>query len=436
MSLHSHPAATKILSGVALLHNFCFWGLASMFPLYATSRLEFSQALATSSYGLMLGVALAMPVLGGLVVSRLQSAAVPQQRVYIAQASLLFLGGASLLFLVPSPIFTVAGGLLLALGYGLFWPTVVAMVSDAYDARESSISPRSKREDGFVIFYVVSTIGTFATQALAGLVVARLNWTGFYVMLALAAVTGTGVLALTTRHVATAASPNRAASTREALSPHERHRVFGVLLLALFCLVFWMGCSQMGGSVVFFAQNFVDRQVFGWEAPPTLFLSMFALLVVALTPVAAAVWRRLEERGVPQSAPKKIAISIAFVSASFLVLSVAAQDLAPDDSQVVSASVLLSFYFLQAAAVAILGPVGLSMVTLWAPDGWVERLTGVWFFSTGLGGLLGGYAAAASSHPPSSEYGAFAVVLGAAALGLFVTGQRIARLGPIKPAAR
>ncbi len=186
MSPRPHPAATKILGGVALLHNFCFWGVASMFPLYATSRLDFSQARATLSYGLMLGVALAMPALGGLVVSRLRSAAAaPQQRVRIAQAALLCLGGASLLLLVPSLNFTVVGGVLLALGYGLFWPTVVTMVSDAYKAGESSTSPSSTRDDGFVVFYVVSTIGTFATQALAGSVVARLDWTGFYVMLAL-----------------------------------------------------------------------------------------------------------------------------------------------------------------------------------------------------------------------------------------------------------
>ncbi len=206
-------------------------------------------------------------------------------------------------------------------------------------------------------------------------------------------------------------------------------------MLALFCLVFWMGCSQMGGSVVFFAQNFVDRRVLGWEVPPTVFLSVFALFVVALAPLFAAVWRRLENRGAPQSAPKKIAISIAFVAASFLLLSVAAQDLTPDGSQGVRAAVLLSFYVLQAAAVAILGPVGLSMVTRWAPDGWVERLTGVWFFSTGLGGLLGGYAAAASSRAPSTEYGAFAVVLGAAAIGLWATRHRVERLGPMNPAA-
>jgi len=430
MNWRSQPAATKILSGVALLHNFCFWGLASLFPLYATSRLGFSQAQAMSSYGLMLGLALAMPALGGLAVSRLRSAAAPQRRVRIAQAALLCLGSGSLLLLVGSPNFTLVGAVLLTLGYGLFWPTVVTMVSDAYYVGESSTSTSSKRDDGFVIFYMVSTMGTFATQALAGPVVARLDWTGFYVMLALAAVLGVVVLALATRRVTAGAIAGGAASKREALSPHERRRVLGVLLLALFCLVFWMGCSQMGGSVVFFAQNFVDRRVLGWEVPHTLFLSVFALFVVALALPVAAVWRRLEDRGAPQSAPTKIAISIAFIAASFLLLSVAARGLAPDGSQGVGAGVLLFFYVLQAAAVAILGPVGLSMVTRWAPDGWVERLTGVWFFSTGLGGLLGGYAAAASSRAPSTEYGAFAVVLGAAAIGLLATRHRIERLGP------
>jgi len=144
--------------------------------------------------------------------------------------------------------------------------------------------------------------------------------------------------------------------------------------------------------------------VLGWDVPPTVFLSLFALVVIALAPLFAAVWRRLEDRGAPQSAPGKIAVGIAFLAASFLLLSVAAQDLAPEGSQGMSAAVLLSFYVLQAAAVAILGRVGLSMVTRWAPDCWVERLPGVWFFSTGLGGLLGGYAAGSphrDDDPPS-----------------------------------
>jgi len=47
-----------------------------------------------------------------------------------------------------------------------------------------------------------------------------------------------------------------------------------------------------------------------------------------------------------------------------------------------------------------------------------------------LGGLLGGYAAAASSRSPSSEYGAFAVILAVATMGLMVSRRRIERLGP------
>ena len=134
---------------------------------------------------------------------------------------------------------------------------------------------------------------------------------------------------------------------------------FCCLRCSAWCSMWAVGCSQMGGSMVFFAQNFVDRRVLGWEVPPTVFLSVFALFVVALALPVAAVWRRLENRGAPQSAPTKIAISIAFIAASFLLLSVAARGLAPDGSQGASAGVLLSFYVLQAAAVAILGPVGL-----------------------------------------------------------------------------
>ncbi len=67
-----HPIGMYTLSITALFQNFCFWGVVSFFPLYLTGEHQYSESDATEAYGIFLGIATALPLLGGYVSSYLK----------------------------------------------------------------------------------------------------------------------------------------------------------------------------------------------------------------------------------------------------------------------------------------------------------------------------------------------------------------------------
>ena len=110
-----HPIGMYTLSITALFQNFGFWGVVSFFPLYLTGEHQYSESDATEAYGVFLGIATALPLLGGYASSYLK-----RYSISILLASLCLVLGCILLSLNIESLlpFSLA---FVALGYGLFW---------------------------------------------------------------------------------------------------------------------------------------------------------------------------------------------------------------------------------------------------------------------------------------------------------------------------
>lgn len=413
------------LSIIALFQNFCFWGVVSFFPLYLTGERQYSEADATEAYGVFLGIATALPLLGGYASSYLK-----RYSISILLASLCLVVGCILLSLNMESLlpFSLA---FVALGYGLFWPAVLALLGRLYDGGESL------RDAGFSIFYAVSSGGILLTQNISSLVLQTYGWTQLYLALAAAGLLGIASFIIGYRHYRRVdwakAQPTvgSAEPISKPLTVTDRKRITSILILSLFLIVFWMGCSQMGSSVLFFSKNFIHRHLLGFEVPPTVFLSFFALTVVIMGPVMAIFWRFLSQTDIQISAPRKMAISLMLLALSFVVISVAAMGLVGDETKGnVNPAYLFAFYFLQACAVIIMAPVGFAFVTKWAPMAWTGRLTGLWISATGLGSYLGGYAKNAIDNVliPLTLYEIFFLVIFCAAIGLLAINRLITKM--------
>ena len=176
------------LSITALFQNFCFWGVVSFFPLYLTGERHYSEADATEAYGVFLGIATALPLLGGYASSYLK-----RYSISILVASLCMVLGCILLSLNIESLlpFSLA---FVALGYGLFWPPVLALQGRLYDCRESL------RDGGFSIFYAVSSGGILLTQTVNSLVLQAYGWAPLYLTLAVAGLLGIASFILSYRH--------------------------------------------------------------------------------------------------------------------------------------------------------------------------------------------------------------------------------------------
>ena len=413
------------LSITALFQNYCFWGVVSFFPLYLTGEHQYSEADATEAYGVFLGIATALPLLGGYASSYLK-----RYSISILLASLCLVLGCILLSLNIESLLPF-GLAFVALGYGLFWPPVLALQGRLYDCRESL------RDAGFSIFYAVSAGGILLTQNVNSLVLQAYGWAPLYLTLAVAGLLGIASFILSYRHYRSVDSAkaqpifNAAKPAPNPLTTTDRKRITSILILAVFSIIFWMGCSQMGSSVFFFSKNFVHRHLLGFEVPPTVFLSFYALTVVILGPVMAIFWRFLSQTEIQLSAPRKMAISLILLALSFVVIAIAAMGLVGDEAKGnVNPTYLFAFYFLQACAVIIMGPIGFAFVTKWAPMEWTGRLTGVWFSATGLGSFLGGYVnnAIADVLSPLYLYGVFFLVIFCAAIGLLAINRPINKM--------
>ena len=169
-----HPIGMYTLSITALFQNFGFWGVVSFFPLYLTGEHQYSEADATEAYGVFLGIATALPLLGGYV-----SAYLKRYSISILLASLCLVVGCLLLSLNISSLLPF-GLASVSLGYGLFWPAVLALQGRLYDSR------KSLRDGGFSIFYALSSGGILLTQTVSSLVLQAFGWAPLYLTLAVA----------------------------------------------------------------------------------------------------------------------------------------------------------------------------------------------------------------------------------------------------------
>ena len=103
-------------------------------------------------------------------------------------------------------------------------------------------------------------------------------------------------------------------------APEERDRLIVVGILILFSLIFWALFEQAGSSLNILTDRGVDRTLFGWAVPASMFQSLNAGFIFILAPFFAMLWIALAKRGMEPSTPLKFSIGIMFVGLGFLVL--------------------------------------------------------------------------------------------------------------------
>jgi proton-dependent oligopeptide transporter, POT family len=200
-----------------------------------------------------------------------------------------------------------------------------------------------------------------------------------------------------------------------------------VFVFFLFATLFWAAYEQASSTLALFADRNTERNVFGWMVPASWFVSIQALFVILLAPVAAWVWVKLEQR--EPSTPAKFAIGLLFVGLSFILL-LPAGSMAQSGADVkVSALWLVAAYFLQVIGELCLSPVGNSVVTKLAPPKVVGMMMGLWFLSIAAGNKLAGWVAGISATVPlTTLFGAVAGVTLGAAVVLFLILKPVRRL--------
>jgi POT family proton-dependent oligopeptide transporter len=176
------------------------------------------------------------------------------------------------------------------------------------------------------------------------------------------------------------------------LPGHDRDRIFAALFLIVGSIMFWALFEQAGSSLNLYTDRAVDRVIFGWDVPASMFQSINAIYIVLLAPFFAILWTALGRRGLEPSTPAKFGLAMIQLGAGFLVLVWGAM-LGDGLTPVIFVFLI---YLLHTTGELCLSPVGLSAMNRLAPAHMAGLIMGTWFFASAGGNFAAGLIAAAT----------------------------------------
>lgn len=218
----------------------------------------------------------------------------------------------------------------------------------------------------------------------------------------------------------------------KALSKVEKRKVFAIVLVSLFSVVFWVFWYLTYLAVYDYGGQFVNMAIGGFEVPLSWFDSLNAFVCIALGPVLAALWLKLSKR--PQgdlSLFKKLALGLTFLGVSFLMLVGAEISRGVGAPATAKANIIwiILFGVLLSVGEMLFSPLGNSFVTKYAPNKIYSVLMGVWILASFIAGKSYGYLyAITSKYPIMQSYIAIPIVLFVCAVLLFMFDKKLVRL--------
>ncbi|MFL6124758.1 peptide MFS transporter [Actinophytocola sp.] len=448
-----HPRALGTLFGLEMWERFSFYGMQGILTIYlyyaaADGGLGLPEGTATSIVGAYGGLVYLSTIPGAWLADRVAGS----ERVLFGSAVLIMLGHISLAVL---PGFTGVGvGLCcVALGSGGLKANATALVGMLYRRDDD------RRDAGFSLFYLGINLGAFIGPLLTGLAQQRLGFhygfglaaigmaaglvqyvfgrknlsstandvpnplpAGRWLLVVAAVVVAVAmIVVLVLTGVVTAANLSNVtvgviavaavvyfavilASRR--IDAVERSRVTSFIPLFVASFVFFSLYQQQFTVVVIYADQRLDRTIFGWDMPIPWVNSINPVFIILLAGAFAALWTKLGPR--QPSSPLKFALGTAIMGVAFLAFLPWSGGSGNTTPLLALVGILLLFTI----AELLLSPVGLALATKLAPVAFRTQMVSLNFLSIALGTALAG--TLAKHYDPDHEVPYFLTIGGIA----------------------
>jgi proton-dependent oligopeptide transporter, POT family len=439
-----HPAGLFVLFFAEMWERFSYYGMRAILVFYLTKHFLFGEEKAYFIYGAYTSLVYITPVIGGYLADRYLGA----RRAVLAGGVFIAIG--HLLIAIAEGPQGAQGGYLngfylglasIIVGTGFLKANISVLVGELYSRDDI------RRDGAYSIFYMGINTGGWIGPIVVGILGERYGWSygfgaagigmlaglvGFVLfrgtlggageprdlpllkapaaaglsrewLIYLGAVAATGVVWLLIQYqeavgwlllvfgIATVAYIVwRSVLT---LPKVDRDRIFAALFLISLAPLFWGIFEQAGSSVNIFTDRRVDRTIFGWDVPASVFQSVNSAFIILLAPVFAGLWVWLARRGWEPSAPRKFGIGLVLVGAGFLVLVAGATAAGTGLTPVFF---IFALYFIHTAGELCFSPIGLSAMTRLSLPNMAGLMMGTWFFATAAGNFIAGLAARAT----------------------------------------
>ena len=434
-----HPKGLFVCFATEMWERFSYYGMRALLILYLTKHWEFTDATSYLIYGAYTSLVYIMPVFGGMLADQILGS----KKAVTYGAILLVFGHLGMTIESNEQIFYLSLALIVS-GVGFLKPNISTMVGALYEEGD----PR--RDSGFTIFYMGINIGAFTATLLCGYLGEQVGWAYGFGAAGIGMLFGLIIFLWGQKYLEGHAEPpsNKYLQKMNGISyeswayisgifmvlvtwflvqnseivgqllcgfgaifigawllyalfrcaPDERDRLIVVGILILFSLIFWALFEQAGSSLNILTDRGVNRIIFGWEVPASMFQSLNAGFIFTIAPLFAMLWIALAKRNMEPSTPIKFSIGIIFVGLGFLALVYGMRS-----SQGLQTGVfwIILIYLLHTLGELCLSPVGLSSVTKLSPQRIVGFMMGMWFFASAAGNYVAGLIARATASESS-----------------------------------
>jgi len=367
------PRGLTILFLTNMWEQFSYYGMRALLVYYMTKQLLISQQHSSFIYGAYVGTAYFMPIIGGAIADR----CLGKRRSIILGSSLMAAGHFMMAF---NALFYVALGTI-ALGNGFFLPTLPSQVGDLYDRSDE------RRGWAFNVYYVGINVGGFLAPLVCGTLGELYGWHyGF-------AAAGFGMLAgliiylaggryLPAEEEVVKPPPNQAQGQNDP-------RIYWLLgTIAIAVTIFRGAYEQLGNTIPLWADSGIDRHVGTLRIPMTWFQSLNPLLVIAMTPLLLANWKRAARQGRHPAATTRMATGALILALAYAVAALASY-LAGDGPA--SWLWLLLFFVVITLGELYILPTGLGLFAHLAPPRLGATTVASWYLLIFTGSLFAGF---------------------------------------------
>ena len=433
-----HPKGLFVCFATEMWERFSYYGMRALLILYLTKHWEFTDATSYLIYGAYTSLVYIMPVFGGMLADQILGS----KKAVTYGAILLVFGHLGMTVESNEQIFYLSLALIVS-GVGFLKPNISTMVGALYEEGD----PR--RDSGFTIFYMGINIGAFTATLLCGYLGEEIGWAYGFGAAGIGMLLGLIIFLWGQKYLEGLAEPpsNKYMTKVNGISfenwayisgvvmvlvtwflvqnsqlvgqllggfgiifigawllyallkctPEERDRLIVVGILILFSLIFWALFEQAGSSLNILTDRGVDRVIFGWEVPASMFQSLNAGFIFTIAPLFALLWISLAKRNMEPSTPIKFSIGIVLVGLGFLALVYGM-----NSSEGLQTGVIwiVLIYLLHTLGELCLSPVGLSSVTKLSPQRIVGFMMGMWFFASAAGNYVASLIAKGTAGDP------------------------------------
>ena len=434
-----HPKGLFVCFATEMWERFSYYGMRALLILYLTKHWEFTDATSYLIYGAYTSLVYIMPVFGGMLADQILGS----KKAVTYGAILLVFGHLGMTVESNEQIFYLSLALIVS-GVGFLKPNISTMVGALYEEGD----PR--RDSGFTIFYMGINIGAFTATLLCGYLGEQVGWAYGFGAAGIGMLFGLIIFLWGQKYLEGLAEPpsNKYLQKMNGISyeswayisgifmvlvtwflvqnsqlvgqllggfgaifigawllyallrcaPDERDRLIVVGILILFSLIFWALFEQAGSSLNILTDRGVNRVIFGWEVPASMFQSLNAGFIFTIAPLFAMLWIALAKRNMEPSTPIKFSIGIIFVGLGFLAL---VYGMSSSEGLQTGVFWIILIYLLHTLGELCLSPVGLSSVTKLSPQRIVGFMMGMWFFASAAGNYVAGLIARATASDSS-----------------------------------